>query len=325
MDDTSTSYCHYSVNTAERRLISLEDLKAGIRFAMVENLMIQFVLPNYELPADFKEVMNTIDHHLIVPARCADRNALNAADVVVANGMAELSLLTSYSPDVSYVVRTDRTHFLADYKLLDVPLCKAMRLNVVITDVEAFTGGDFTSYKQALADLGKIVEQEYVKQHTVQFNLLTDRLTLQSMNNCGAADKCVTLAPDGKLYACPACYYDGVPDGSEKTLSELCRKGYSIGDIKSGLCVANEQLYKLDHAPLCRKCDAFQCHRCIWLNRRTTLEVNTPSHEQCVMAHIERNASRDLLQAIRQHGTFLPSVDIKKISYLDPFEVKDDY
>jgi CXXX repeat peptide maturase len=78
-------------------------------------------------------------------------------------------------------------------------------------------------------------------------------------------------------------------------------------------------IYKLDHAPLCRKCDAYQCKRCIWLNRKTTLEVNTPSHEQCVVAHLERNASRNLLTNIRKYGAFLADKEIKGIDYLDPF------
>ena len=56
------------------------------------------------------------------------------------------------------------------------------------------------------------------------------------------------------------------------------------------------------------------------MNRRTTLEVNTPSHEQCVVAHIERNASRRLLESIREVGTFMPDRDIPEIDYLDPFE-----
>ena len=57
-----------------------------------------------------------------------------------------------------------------------------------------------------------------------------------------------------------------------------------------------------------------------------TLEVNTPSHEQCVLAHMERNASRELLQNIRKHGTFLPEQkEIKEIDYLDPFDKKDTW
>ena len=43
------------------------------------------------------------------------------------------------------------------------------------------------------------------------------------------------------------------------------------------------------------------------------------------MAHIERNASRDLLASIRTIGTFLPGKEIKEIDYLDPFDVKVEY
>ena len=62
LDDTSTSYCHYGVNKTEHRLISLDDLRRGIRFGMVENLMIQFVYPNYTLPQEYLDVIDTIDH-----------------------------------------------------------------------------------------------------------------------------------------------------------------------------------------------------------------------------------------------------------------------
>lgn len=62
------------------------------------------------------------------------------------------------------------------------------------------------------------------------------------------------------------------------------------------------------------------------MNRKTTLEVNTPSHEQCVVAHLERNASRKLLIDIRKHGKFMSaSEDIKEIDYLDPFDVKEEW
>ena len=129
-------------------------------------------------------------------------------------------------------------------------------------------------------------------------------------NNCEAGVKHVTVAPNGKFYICPAFYYEDETD--------------SIGDIDSGLNVKNPQLYDLAHAPLCRNCDAYQCKRCVWLNRKTTLEVNTPSHEQCVVAHLERNASRNLLAKIRENGNFMPETQIKELDYLDPFEVYEE-
>lgn len=320
LDDTSTSYCHYS-NRSGRKLIPLKDLKDGIFYAMKENLMIQYILPEYELPSEYKEVMNSIDNHLIVPSNCKDKNAIEAADVIIFEDWDELSSWT-YSQSQCYVLRTCKEDFFEQFQKLKTALEQSLRINVVFTDIESFTDADFSRYKQILSTLGKIIFKEYEKGHYLQLNLLTDRMILDKMNNCGAADTNITLAPNGKFYICPAFYYNGVCDGKEVSLGDVCQKGYSIGSLKDGLEIKNPQLYKLDHAPLCRYCDAYQCKRCIWLNRRTTLEVNTPSHEQCVLAHIERNASRELLADIRTLGEFLPEQKIKEIDYLDPFDVK---
>lgn len=52
-----------------------------------------------------------------------------------------------------------------------------------------------------------------------------------------------------------------------------------------------------------------------------TREINTPSHEQCVMAHYERNASRDLLTELGNiYPDYLSEMDIPMINYLDPFD-----
>jgi hypothetical protein len=56
-----------------------------------------------------------------------------------------------------------------------------------------------------------------------------------------------------------------------------------------------------------------------------TGEVNTPSQEQCVTSHIERNASRELLYGIRKHGEFMSGTEIKEIDYLDPFEKREQW
>ena len=82
LDDTSTSYCHYGVNKKERKLISLDDLRRGIRFGMVENLMIQFVYPDYTLPQEYLDVIDTIDHSNIKPMAALD----NDTDIVTIDG-----------------------------------------------------------------------------------------------------------------------------------------------------------------------------------------------------------------------------------------------
>ena len=301
LDDTSTSFCHYENTKTERRLIPIETLKQGIRFGMMENLMIQFVYPDYELPTEYAEVIESIDHSKIKPMA-------TDADVLVLNEWA----IPTDAVDIPIVLRTSKKELFARYRELEEVLKKCQRLNVVITDVETFTEEDFNTYKDVLTDLAETLKTLCVGGKTPQLNLLTDRMMLKEMNNCGAGDTTITLAPNGKFYVCPAFYYEDEAD--------------SIGDLEHGLYIKNKQLYKLEYAPICRKCDAYQCKRCVWLNRKTTLEVNTPSHEQCVVAHLERNVSRDLMNDIRKHSTFLPeNEEIKEVDYLDPFDIKEQW
>lgn len=317
LDDTSSSYCHYENKNLVRNLISIDNLKAGILFAMKENLMIQFVYPDYELPQEYKDVINTIDHNTIVSSLCNDETLRNNADIIVFHEWAGIESYDFTEKPVC-VLRTKKNDLFGRFQFLKLIIAKVARLNVVITDIETFTEEDFNRYKDILHVLSKEMERLYVEGKSPQLNLLTDRMMLNNMNNCNAGWENITLAPDGKFYVCPAFYLAG----DEEDFG-LGKARYSIGDLDNGLDIKNPQLYKLDHAPLCRNCDAYQCRRCVWLNRKTTYEVNTPSHEQCVVAHLERNASRELLSRIRTHGTFLPErEEIKEIDYLDPFDIR---
>ncbi len=324
LDDTATSFCHYGNSCTSRKLISIKDLKAGIFYAMKENLMIQFVYPDYELPSEYKDVINTIDHSDIVSCRCEDKALRNNADVVVINDWADLDSL-QYANETAYVLRTKKSDLFDNYALIKPMLNQVKRLNVVVTDVDKFTEEDFARYKVVLSSLSEEVERLYADGQSPQLNLLTDRMVLDKMNNCNAGWENITLAPDGKFYVCPAFYHSPKIDGTETSIGEQCEKGFSIGDLQSGLDIKNPLLYRLDHATLCRHCDAYQCKRCVWLNRKTTCEVNTPSHEQCVTAHLERNASRVLLNNIRKHGSFLPENEgIIEIDYFDLFDKREN-
>lgn len=300
----AVSFCHYDRSAKTDELIDIEVLKKALFWSMTENLNVQFVYPDREVPAEYKEVIDTVDHVSIVGAMCEDKALVDEAEIVVFDDWNNIDGF-GFKSDKSYVVRTSGTELFDNVDTVKSLLAKVKRLVVVITDIDKFKDVDFEKYEAFLSTLIPIVKDEYGKGHGVHFNLLTDRMMLDGMNNCNAGYESITLAPDGKFYICPAFYLDG---------------SKPVGDIETGLEIKNPQLYRLDHAPICRLCDAWQCRRCVWLNRWTTLEVNTPSHEQCVVAHIERNASQKLLAQIRTLGDFLPGKEIKEIDYLDPFE-----
>lgn len=300
LDDTSVSYCHYK-GANERKLISLDNLKAGIVWAMKENLNVQFVYPMYELTEEYNNLIETIDHIKIKPEELSD----DAEVVVLTDWKEELPEIEN---GVTYIVRTSCGE-MAEYSGSIKDLLKSgARVVVVLTDIEAFTDADIPSYKALLEKLADSLCEDYQEGKSAQLSLLTDRIMLNEMNNCNAGVNNVTLAPNGRFYFCPAFYYDNPND--------------DIGDLKRGLAIKNQHLLDLNHAPICRNCDAYHCKRCIWLNGRLTLDYNTPSHQQCVISHLERNASRLLQQNLVEKGIRLnPSHEIKEIDYLDPFNI----
>lgn len=306
LDDTSVAYCHADNPLKEHNLMPIETLRKAILFGMKQNLMIQYVYPEYELPEEYEEVIESIDHLKI------------GRDVKVLNEVP-----TKLEGD-NIVIRLRIADFISKQYDIAALLPQAKRLNICLTNIESFKDEQQDAYKKALNTLNSVLLNLYKEQKQPQLNILTDRLQLTEMHNCEAGIGNITVAPNGKFYLCPAFYYDermGISNRMNHVTKDATR---SVGDLDNGLNIPNKQLLQLDHAPLCRICDAYHCNRCIWLNQKLTWDNNTPSHQQCVISHLERNASRQLLADIRKNGEFLPEQDIKEIDYLDPFDVKEE-
>ena len=322
LDDTSVAYCHADNPVKEKRLMPIETLKKGILFGMKQNLMIQYVFPDYALPKEYAEVIESIDNVKIYPVGCKPVTGIedgNDADVEVANEVPEKVEAKNL------VLRLTFSEMLKQKDAIAKLFASGARVNLCITDVEQFTDELIETYKQVLKEWNAVLLDLYKQGLSPQFNLLTDRMMLDKMHNCEAGVSNITLAPNGKFYLCPAFYYDEQTKVDNQLNHHQPTSDNSVGELENGLDIPNPQLLQLDHAPLCRNCDAYQCRRCIWLNRKLTWDLNTPSRQQCVMAHLERNASRDLLNDIRKVGEFMPQIEIKEINYLDPFEVRKEF
>lgn len=305
LDDTSVAYCHAENPLKERNLMPLETLKKAILFGMKENLMIQFVYPNYELPAEYNEAIESIDH------------------VKIGREVQILNEVPQHISSDNVVLRLSVAEFIAKQYDLAALLPQAKRLNICLVDIELFKDVQIDEYKNALDTLNAVLVNLYKSQKQTQVNIITDRLQLTEMHNCEAGIGNITIAPNGKFYLCPAFYYDEKQGVSNKMNHVTKDASRSVGDLEAGLQIPNKQLLQLDHAPLCRNCDAYHCNRCIWLNQKLTWDNNTPSHQQCVLSHIERNAARELSIKLHKAGLGLP--EITEIDYLDPFDVKEEW
>lgn len=297
LSEKSVSYCSYNARGDENRLIELDDLRAAIRFGMKENLAIQFVYPRRRLPQEYLDLIDSVNHVNVMPGSMA-----GTADVGVVESWQSLGCALECE---SVIVRTSFNDLLANDKTLSDMFDRFLRINIVINDVENVTADDCDRYQHWLDRVAAMVAAKMSDGSKCQLNLLTDRMFISQMRNCNAGDESITLAPDGRFYVCPAFYY-----ASDR----------SVGAPSVGLSIPNRQLYELKNAPICRVCDAWHCHRCVWLNKRKTSEVNTPGHIQCVMSHHERNASMSILNKIKSRFPDIKYSEIPEIDYLDPFE-----
>lgn len=300
LDDTSIAYCHAENPLTDVNLISLDILHQAIIFGMRHNLMIQFVLPPYQMPEEYYTLMDSIDNIKI------------GRDVGVYNCIPE-SVTTETT-----VLCISIDEFIENIYLVVNVLKQVKRLCVNYTNINNFCDDKIPKYENSLQVIvGAIIDEICIgKKHEI--NLVTDRLNLTKMSNCNAGVNNITIAPNGKFYLCPAFYYDekkGIDTGMNYQSPHYDR---SIGNLETGLNIKNGQLLCIENSPLCNECDAYHCNRCIWLNQKMTCEINTPSHEQCVISHIERKAAKTLSDKMRDLG--LETQIINEISYLDPFE-----
>lgn len=136
----------------------LQTLKDGIRYAMKENLNIQFVYPEYALPEEYLEVIDSIDHTDIKPFGVSNKigsTTLCGLGVIVVLNTLEEAVDSQLRSDTTYVVRTDKACLFAGCDALGTILGKVARLNVVITDVQTFTEDDLRRTNHCLASFRK--------------------------------------------------------------------------------------------------------------------------------------------------------------------------
>ncbi|MCK9303073.1 MAG: CXXX repeat peptide maturase [Bacteroidales bacterium] len=304
LDESANSFCYYPNPNREAKLINLSLLKKAIFYAQKNGLSINFLLGKAKLPKEYLKEIDKVSHIFIMSQNHISDDVFDVfvSDLTLDDNLSE----THSNSDSNIILRIDKSQ-IAELSSKVIALTgKFKRINITIQNIDLFTQKDFDIYAQELEKLSEVFENKINIIGDEECNVLSDRIVLEKMNNCDAGVKHITLAPNGKFYICPAFYYED--------------DNNSVGDLQNGINVKNQQLYHLSYAPICRVCDAYQCKRCVWLNRKTTLEVNTPSHEQCVVSHLERNTSKKMLIKIQKRGLQVQANEIPDIDYLDPFD-----
>lgn len=280
-------------------------LQSIIRHSTDNGLHLNIIYGNDELPTKYKNLLKKTNHIKYLPYSISKQFnegiiILNKMDV---NFIAK-DKKAYFENMILRVAKADLSELSGAFKSLEG---KFKRLNLFLLDIETYTQPDLELYERQLNEILLVIQKEYKQSNSIELNFVSDRLILNSMNNCNAGISHITVAPNGKFYICPGFYYND--------------ESNNIGSVKTGMDIKNQQLLYLENAPICKYCDAFQCKRCLYLNKKTTNEINTPSHEQCVLSHIERNASLSLLKSLNIENSVSNKINIPELDYLDPFEL----
>ncbi|WP_202710731.1 radical SAM peptide maturase, CXXX-repeat target family [Sporosalibacterium faouarense] len=288
-----TPHCNYRNNFKTKESMSKKLIEKGLKFAR-DNHYTPVFLGNQD--GNLEE--NYPNNIFILDSK--DKTSSKNNITIYNNEVAD----TSNSSDIATIL-ISKKNIVKIYKFIE-ELNRKKRINIVLQDVEKWELEDINEYEDQLRQVSQLVIESYENGTYLSINILTDRLNLNEHYGCEAGVNSIALAPNGKLYICPAFYFDE-PENN-------------IGDLETGIKVKNDHLFKLSNAPICSECDAYHCMRCKFLNEKLTKEINTPSKIQCVISHIERNITRELQQRLIERR-LLSSVDkIPKIDYLDPLE-----
>jgi CXXX repeat peptide maturase len=198
------------------------------------------------------------------------------------------------------------------------------RVNLALKDLIDLDERFIPQYRNALRELADYSAALMEQGDAVEVDMLTDRLFLREMNNCSAGETHMTVAPNGRVYPCPAFFHaqnvpfrQGIP--MDFDYGEFC--GDALFPKQN-----NVHLFSLNHAPICQACDAYHCRRCCFLSWVKTLDVCVPSRIQCLKANCEREATRYLYEIMCKTGIPTRFGDMmKKLRYLDPLDLCMDH
>ncbi len=289
--DQIEPHCSYRNERGTKEVMSPEVFKKGIAFCKKQNITpVLLGIPEGLVNSSYKDYLKI------------DRAGMNGNDIAVYDNQVDAKD-SCFIANLILSRKNIENFYTMAKKLLD----EDKRINLIVDDLHNWKQGDLDNYQIQLEKISDYVYQLFLEGKEPEINGLTDLWNLESMNNCDAGATTFALAPNGKIYACPGFYFDN-PDNF-------------IGSLETGFDIKNAQLYNLKNAPICSKCDVYSCDRCKLQNLKTTGEINTPSKNQCLLNHIQRNMSMNLQTKLKENGYDSFTHVIQPIDYLDPFDL----
>lgn len=304
-ESAAPSFCYYPSKPGASIRMQRDVFEQVVSYAEQEDLALHIVCGNGGLPEGFRDALTRIERSICYVQPGAGDTRPDDIPVLNADDPDGVDSLPEGAYDVAILrIPPDSLALLPElWRRLS---SRVYRIVPVLLGIETYDVPKLDEYEGVLGELRESLKEAYLTGAELELSTLSDRMILTEERHCNAGLEHLTVAPSGALYLCPGFAVDGADP---------------VGTIGAGPVIPNQRLLTVRNAPLCSICDAFHCRRCVYLNHRITLEVNTPPWQLCRVSHLERDGSRRLLLDLHASGRFTELAPIPKLRYLDPLEL----
>lgn len=266
--EKAASHCSYDNNNGNK-IMDFKLFQEGLEYCNNNDFM-PVILQDDENLFDYDG-----DKCLTIMNYNKDRETINGISVFNHNNISATKDFNNTS-----ILMIDRNSIKDISESIRILTQTYNRVNIILKDLESWNDQDLKVYDLQLESLINIIIEYYKKGNKKEINVLTDLLNETKVKSCGAGETTYALAPNGKVYICPAVYYTSPED--------------YIGDLSNGFQTNFEELFNLEKLELCNKCEAYHCKRCKYLNKLMTEEISISPKIQCIVSNMEKEKSRKL-------------------------------
>jgi len=271
INDNMVSHCNYVPNGDE--VMSSETFERAMSVARARNMIPVFL-------GNPKGLLSDLDNREInfKILSCSDTyNSTNSVDTVIRiidSDTLEYSIDEYSNRDgnpSACILRIQASDIDKLDELITNAQYKYGRVNIIKRDVSAWSERDMENYDEVL----KKLDNKNFYNRNVSVNIFSDNNKAEMEIGCNAGVTSFTIAPNGKIYPCPAFYFEN-------------RDSYCFTDVEN-IRIEKDNFFTQNESPFCKDCTNYQCRRCVFDNKVATNFTNIPSSVQCKVAQIEQN------------------------------------
>ncbi len=164
------------------------------------------------------------------------------------------------------------------------------RVNIILQDIWNIKDSDVQVYKMQLQKISDFIlnsDRHIVVNLLNGFNAFNDK-----PYGCECGTNTFTVAPNGKLYTCPAFYFED-------------KDYFCVGDLDNGFSFDDAREFKIESSKKCNACKNLSCNRCVYINKKMTNEFRVSPEIQCELSSITQKIADDLKEKLDEKNEAL--------------------